>query len=141
MLITRWETQVFIHNYKIPEIKPKHCHMEESNLFAKLCSIYCYTRSHSQDSRTLYLSVGDTVIKIDIYKTIQLLKASEGFYQEATEHLFSVSKNPLLSVVYSLLYHAWVFRLVPPFSSLMHIQRMYHVQLRHKIKLKMPTIP
>lgn len=80
--------------------------MEESNLFAKLCSIYCYTRSHSQDSRTLYLSVGDTVIEIDIYKTIQLLKASEGFYQEATEHLFSVSKNPLLSMVYSLLYHA-----------------------------------
>lgn len=80
--------------------------MEESNLFAKLRSIYCYTRSHSQDSRTLYLSAGDTVIKIDIYKTIQLLKASEGFYQEATEHLFSVSKNPLLSMVYSLLYHA-----------------------------------
>lgn len=115
MLITGWETQVFIHDYKIPEIKPKHCYTEESNLFAKLRFIHCYTRSHGLDSRTLHLSVGDTEIEIEIYiyKTVQLLKAatpSEGFYQEATDHLFSVSKNPSLSMVYSLLYRAWVFK-------------------------------
>lgn len=55
--------------------------------------MYCYTHSHGLIAEPyIYLSAGDTDwVQIHIYKTIQLLKAaptSEGFYQEATEHLF-----------------------------------------------------